>query len=253
MRTHMHRLTAATATALIAWSGPAFAPPAADYEASDYLPLAVGNSWTFQHQWDDLHDRFGSLSQWSAYLAARRAADPAYPSLTITVERTEEIDGNTYYVLSGMPENWPPAPPHFVAGKKLRWDGTRLVQHTGTGELVLYRFDGANEDGYAIPTSLPLTTPYSRTCCAPSGPPWPAARAAGQVPASWSLRTLVTAVRRCRRHPGAKSKGRGETHETERLSGSGRYCWRCHGAGSGLARGESCRARGCPALQAPIS
>ena len=152
MRTHMYHLTAATVAGLIAWSGPA-PLPATEYEATDYMPLAVGNSWTFQHQWDDYFDRFGSLSQWPAYLAARRAADPAYPSLTITVERTEKVDGNTYYVLSGMPAKWPPAPPHFVAGKKLRWDGTRLVEHTGTGEQALYRFDGANEDGYSIPTT----------------------------------------------------------------------------------------------------
>ena len=72
MHTRIYRLTLA---ALIAWSGPA-PLPATEYEATDYMPLAVGNSWTFQHQWDDYFDRFGSLSQWSAYLAARRAADP---------------------------------------------------------------------------------------------------------------------------------------------------------------------------------
>ena len=43
MRTHMHHLTAALVAALIAWSGPA-PLPATEYEASDYLPLAVGNS-----------------------------------------------------------------------------------------------------------------------------------------------------------------------------------------------------------------
>ena len=148
----MHHLTGATVAALIAWSGPAFPQPPSQYKASDYLPLAVGNSWTFKHQWADDHERFGPASQWPAYQPALQEADD-WPSITITVERTEEIDGETYYVLSGMPENWPPAPPHFVAGKKLRWDGTRLVEHTGTGELVLYRFDGANEDGYTIPTT----------------------------------------------------------------------------------------------------
>ena len=156
MRTCAYYLTI---VALIARSIPAFAPPS-EYEPGDYMPLAVGNSWTFVHRWSDLHDRFGSLSQWSAYVEARNSAGQAdqtagtYPTVTITVERAEEIDGDTYYVLSGMPSaGWPPAPPHFVAGKKLRWDGTRLVEHTGAREQALYRFDGPDEEGYTIPTS----------------------------------------------------------------------------------------------------
>ena len=67
---------------------------------------------------------------------------------TITVERTEVIDGKTYYLLSDMPANWPPAPPHFIAGKKLRWEGTHLMEYTGGGDQALYRFDEANKAGY---------------------------------------------------------------------------------------------------------
>ena len=146
MRTHMHHLTAATVAALIVWSAPAFAPPAADYEASDYMPLAVGNSWAFAHSHYDLPRRDGPKSQWPAFLET----DPA--EVVITVERTEEIDGKTYYVLSDMPSGgWPPAPPHFPAGKKLRWKGAHLVEHTGTGEVALFRFNGENETGYSIP------------------------------------------------------------------------------------------------------
>ena len=62
------------------------------------------------------------------------------------MERTEVIDGKTYYVLSDMPANWPPAPPHFIAGKKLRWEGTHLMERTADGEEAIYRFDGASED-----------------------------------------------------------------------------------------------------------
>ena len=156
MRTCIYHLTLA---ALASLAVPAAAP---DYEASDYLPLAVGNSWTFDH---DVYDRavfmseagdaypvtrLGDSSEWTAYVA--NAAGKT-PELTITVERTEEIDGKTYYVMSSMPAFWPPAPPHCLSGKKVRWDGTRLVEHTGTGELTLFRFDGANAAGYSIPTT----------------------------------------------------------------------------------------------------
>ncbi len=121
---------------------------ATDYEASDYLPLAVGNSWTYKHEFYDIERRYGDKSQWSTYMA--QVHDPR--RFTITVERTEVIDGKTYYVLSDMPTNWPPAPPHFIAGKKLRWEGTHLMERTANGEEAIYRFDGANEAGYAVST-----------------------------------------------------------------------------------------------------
>ena len=140
MRTRTHRLTLA---ALVGLSGPAAAPT--EYEASDYLPLAVGNSWTYGH--------------WYPFWYPSAASYPAYEAkgdrqFTITVERTEVLDGQTYYVLSGMPSGgWPPAPPHFIAGKKLRWKGTRLMEHTGSGEQSFFHFEGQNRDGYAIPTT----------------------------------------------------------------------------------------------------
>ena len=142
MRTKQFRLLW---VALLSLSGvlPAIAT---DYEASDYLPLAVGNSWTYEHIYHDYKDR--EMIRWPAYTDQF----PEEPQFTITVERTEVIDGKTYYVLSGMPTNWPPAPPHFIAGKKLRWQGTHLMERTADGEEALYRFDEANETGYAIST-----------------------------------------------------------------------------------------------------
>ena len=118
---------------------------ATDYQAADYLPLAVGNSWTYEHIY---LDEDPEMIQWPAYTDQF----PEEPQFTITVERTEVIDGKTYYVLSDMPTNWPPAPPHFIAGKKLRWEGTHLMERTADGEEAIYRFDGANEAGYVIST-----------------------------------------------------------------------------------------------------
>ena len=117
---------------------------ATEYQASDYLPLAVGNSWTYEH---DHADRDADYSQWSTYTAQH----PKTPQFTIEVLRTEELDGQTYYVISEMPSNWPPPPPHFIAGKTLRWSGTQLMEHSGGGEQALYRFDG-HGTSYDIPT-----------------------------------------------------------------------------------------------------
>jgi hypothetical protein len=118
---------------------------ATDYQASDYLPLAVGNSWTYQHIYHDIHDP-RAKEKWSTYIAQR----PEIPQFTIEVLRTEVIAGKTYYVISDMPANWPPAPPHFIAGKKLRWQGTHLMERITDGERAVFRFDGANDAGYAI-------------------------------------------------------------------------------------------------------
>ena len=119
---------------------------ATEYQASDYLPLAVGNSWTYDHDYYDIKKRFGDYDQWPAYFAQESS------EFTIEVLRTEELDGQTYYVISEMPSFWPPPPPHFIAGKKLRWEGTQLVEHSGSGEQAIFRFDGANRAGYDIPT-----------------------------------------------------------------------------------------------------
>ena len=149
MRTRTHRLTLAAVLAVL--NGPATAAPPSEYEVSDYLPLAVGNAWAFRHVFYDLPERNGPLSRWPAYL---RLGPDGFPAeVVITVERTEEIGGETYYVLSDMPDDWPPAPPHFLAGKKVRWKGTRLMVHTGLGEEGFFRFDGVNMAGYYIPAT----------------------------------------------------------------------------------------------------
>ena len=113
---------------------------ATDYAVTDYLPLAVGNSWTYHHRYSDPD---ADYSPWSTYSNQNR-------QLTITVERAEVIDGKTYYVISEMPSNWAPPPPHFIAGKTLRWDGTHLMERTADGEQAIYRFDG-HGTSYDIP------------------------------------------------------------------------------------------------------
>ena len=82
------------------------------YRMSDYLPMVVGNSWTYYHRFFDFRlreDGSGPLNPWNYpdHEAARGA-------FTITILRTEVIDGNTYHVFSDMPSGgWPPATPYF--------------------------------------------------------------------------------------------------------------------------------------------
>ncbi len=137
-------------------------------DASDWLPLAVGNSWTYAHQYREYgKDR----SQWTNYTA--QFSTLGTPQFTLSVLRTEVIDGKTYFVISDMPEYWPPVPPQFIAGKKLRWVGDQLMERTADGEQALFRFGGTSgasgasgEVSYTVPTSegtLRVTARESRS------------------------------------------------------------------------------------------
>ena len=138
-------------------------------DASDWLPLAVGNSWTYSHDYYESGDGNDDVySQWTNYTAPY-----GIPQFTLSVLRTEVIDGKTYFVISDMPEYWPPVPPQFIAGKKLRWVGDQLMERTADGEQALFRFGGTSgasgasgEASYAVTTSegtLQITSRESRS------------------------------------------------------------------------------------------
>lgn len=108
--------------------------PETTFQIPDYLPMAVGNSWTYTlHHYDEgpyPNNRF-PYTEWQ---------DSASKEVTLSILRAELIDGDTYYVFSDVPEGWPPAPAHSVAGKKLRWDGSNLTEHDGTSPISILRF-----------------------------------------------------------------------------------------------------------------
>ena len=114
-------------------------------EGSDWQPLAVGNSWTYSHRYSDQN---ADYSQWTNYIIPSE--------FTLSVLRTEVLDDTTYFVISDMPEFWPPVPLQFIAGKKLRWAGDQLMERTADGEQALFLFGGANgargtsEKAYAV-------------------------------------------------------------------------------------------------------
>ena len=111
----------------------AAAPLAAqEKNVEDYLPLAVGNSWTYNYWFND---------------ELQSTPQRGETEFTISILRTEVIDGDTYYVFSD-PTYWisrSRLPDHFLAGKKLRWEGTQLMEHDGVSSFSIYHFD--------IPTS----------------------------------------------------------------------------------------------------
>ena len=109
-------------------------------DASDWLPLAVGNSWTYSHRYND-HQNDDGDTRWPNYTEPLGGT----PQFTLSVLDTEDIDGQTYFVISDMPELWPPVPSQFIAGKKLRWKGDHLMERTADGEQALFRFDGDSE------------------------------------------------------------------------------------------------------------
>ena len=103
-------------------------------EVSDFLPLSVGNSWTYVFIYDD----------------PRRHPDQFHgEEITISILRTEMIDGNAYYEFSDIPEGFAVAPAHSIAGKKLRWKGSHLMEHDGVSEYAVYRFQEIPAHGHS--------------------------------------------------------------------------------------------------------
>lgn len=115
------------------------------YEITDFMPLEVGNSWTY------LQVIHSSL----------RGAGP-FPSeareFTISILRTEVIDGHTYYLFSeAPPDSTRPLPGQSLSGRKLRWDGDNLVQHDGASAVALYRFSPGSDSEISLRYAIPPT------------------------------------------------------------------------------------------------
>ncbi|MDE0709959.1 MAG: hypothetical protein OXH89_05965 [bacterium] len=118
------------------------------YQTSDFLPLQVGNSWTYNQFYSDV--RYGDDGIRAHVVEVRE-------EFTISILRTEVIDGNTYFVFSDFPsDGGPPAPRHFIAGKKVRWNENDLMEHDGTSEFSIYRFKPPPTGQTAYEYSIPV-------------------------------------------------------------------------------------------------
>jgi hypothetical protein len=109
----------------------AAAGQAQEYRPEEFLPLAVGNSWTYRHYY---FDRLSQPDKDESEISVVQSA-------TITITHTEQINGSTYYVFSNMPYDFPPVPYFFLAGKKVRFseDG-RLMEWRPEGEVWSFDF-----------------------------------------------------------------------------------------------------------------
>ncbi len=132
---------------------------------SDFLPLEVGNRWTFTHEY--LNDMYGydppdnMDEETKAYL--REFEVPGYPfeeesnhppnslthsepaDLTVEITHTEWISGEDYFVFSEPSYSWPPLPKGFLAGKKVRWLEGILVFNEEGSDVPLYDFSTSSE------------------------------------------------------------------------------------------------------------
>ena len=156
------------------------APPAAAQEEgvfegspTDFLPLQVGNQWTYEHTyWNALYyfnflypfeqDFYwaepGSLKRLVVRAMFEIPGYPYYPDMqngfpgepegasahgefTIEITHTEMIEGQEYFVFSDIEYDWPPVPNLFLAGQKVRFsdEGTLLFRWQGQ-DIPLYAF-----------------------------------------------------------------------------------------------------------------
>ena len=148
------------------------APGDIELNPSEYVPLAVGNSWTYEHyHWNNMYLQQGSW--WKPDLAERLkpfvdVEIPGYPHgegnalppdsllvpvdriLTIEITHTERIDGWEYFVFSDADYDWPPLPAWFLAGKKVRWSDEGVLVFRWNGqEVSIYDF-GELQNGYTV-------------------------------------------------------------------------------------------------------
>ena len=143
---------------------------------TDFLPLQVGNQWTYTHNYlnfiygqyeiasgDPFDVKYLEYFDPLELLAERLTMEiPGYPfyppivdllrppddldspgrrELTIEITHTETIEGHEYFVFSDPPYDWPPVPTLCLAGQKVRFsdEGVLLVRQPEQ-DIPLYDF-----------------------------------------------------------------------------------------------------------------
>ena len=154
--------------ALLPGYAPAVAPSASDNEVptshqlagpvpirpSDYVPLAVGNRWTYEHYYYNGTYLWGASSE-----RMKRLEIPGYPYgkghptppdsliraeriLTIEITHTQAINDREYFVFSDADYTWPPRSDMFWGGKTVRLsDEGFLIYHLNGQDVPVYDLD----------------------------------------------------------------------------------------------------------------
>ena len=119
----------------------------------DFVPLAVGNRWTYEHlYWNGSYTDEGP----SYDIEVRKPFEiPGYPHgegnvlpprsllfsmdnrLTIEITHTERIDGREYFVFSDAEYDWPPLPEFFWLGRRCAGRTRVFWFSVGTGRKSL--------------------------------------------------------------------------------------------------------------------
>ncbi len=137
--------------------------PLVEGSPTDFLPLAVGNQWTYEHVYsngayiepfyyyhesDHMRSAMQAILEIPGYPLYEENIEPpldlAYNhpgrELTIKITHTETIADHEYFVFSRPEYAWPPVPNLFLAGQKVRFsaEGTLLVRWQEQ-DVPLYR------------------------------------------------------------------------------------------------------------------
>ena len=111
----------------------------------DYVPLAVGNRWTYEHIYINYDYEIGEPFAIPGYPPGHPPDSLTFAEKIVTIEitHTEVIDGLEYFVFSDADYAWPPLPDFFWGGKKVRLsDEGFLVFRWNGQELPVYDFGG---------------------------------------------------------------------------------------------------------------
>ena len=135
----------------------------------EYVPLAVGNRWTYEHWyysgvttfdsdfWRDTFDsdfwRLEGLKRLE-FIEFPDSLSLIGKTLTIEITHTEMIDGLEYFVFSDADYVWPPLPALFWGGKKVRLsDEGFLVFRWNGQEVPVYDLDHHHFDRSVRPVN----------------------------------------------------------------------------------------------------
>ena len=117
----------------------------------DYVPLAVGNRWTYEHSYDNgtyfsiVDPDLEKLEPIEIPGYPHGQGNPIPPDslryvekkpLTIEITHTEVIDGLEYFVFSDADYTWPPLPALFWDGKKVRLSDEGFLVFRWNGQDV---------------------------------------------------------------------------------------------------------------------
>ena len=122
----------------------------------DFVPLAVGNRWTYGHLYINYDYEIGEPFAIPGYPPGHPPDSLTFAGKTVTIEitHTEVIDGSEYFVFSDADYAWPPLPDFFWGGKKVRLsDEGFLVFRWNGQELPMYDFGG---DFHTYTGTLPI-------------------------------------------------------------------------------------------------